>query len=114
MRAPTGQFRLPVVGLSPMTTAMADILTPAYERPGLLSRAVKAFIIWLFRVTGWRAAGRLPEGGKFILAGANHCLHADAIGFLLILAAEAKLGIQSCGLSGCHSCNTGITTGGGS
>lgn len=66
---------------------MADILTPAQDRPGLLSRAVKSFIVWLFRATGWRAAGTLPEGRKFILAGANHTSNWDFVVFLGVVNA---------------------------
>ena len=61
---------------------MAHDLTFAEARPGPMSRAVKAFIIWLFRITGWRAAGQLPEGGKFVLAGASHTSNWDFIVFI--------------------------------
>ncbi|MBB3764731.1 lysophospholipid acyltransferase family protein [Sphingomicrobium lutaoense] len=62
---------------------MGDIPTlDATHRPGLLSRLARAAVVGLFRLTGWRAAGTLPPGGKYVLAGASHTSNWDFVVFL--------------------------------
>lgn len=67
---------------------MAEIVTQADDsRPGLLSRIAKAAIVALFKMSGWRAAGRLPPGGKYVLAGASHTSNWDFVVFLGVVEA---------------------------
>lgn len=54
-------------------------------RPTLLSRAVKALLLWLYRWKGWQIEGAAPRAPKAMLLGAPHTTNWDFVFFLGII-----------------------------
>jgi 1-acyl-sn-glycerol-3-phosphate acyltransferase len=54
-------------------------------RPTLLSRAVKALLLWLYRWKGWQIEGTAPRAPKAMLLGAPHTTNWDFVFFLGII-----------------------------
>jgi len=67
------------------------------ERPPETSAALAALSRALFRLTGWRAEGCLPNLPKFIVVSAPHTSNWD--GIILVLAAETRVRPQNGGLA---------------
>lgn len=54
-------------------------------QPTLLSRAVKAVLLWLYRWKGWEIEGNPPRTPKAMLLGAPHTTNWDFVFFLGII-----------------------------
>ena len=50
--------------------------------PTLASRAVRTFILGLFRLRGWKLEGAKPDAKRFIIIGAPHTSNWDFVSFL--------------------------------
>lgn len=48
----------------------------------MASRAVRGFILWLFRLRGWQMEGGKPAADKFVIIGAPHTSNWDFVFFL--------------------------------
>ncbi|MEY4869396.1 MAG: hypothetical protein RIS11_590 [Pseudomonadota bacterium] len=59
--------------------------------PSLISRAVKALLMWFFRRQGWTVQGVVPEPRRFVIIAAPHTSNWD---FLYYLGLTQTLGIQ--------------------
>ncbi len=64
--------------------------TPGY-RPTLLSRALRALLLWLHHREGWRASGAIPADRRGIIIGAPHTSNWDFVNFLGV---TSDLGIR--------------------
>jgi 1-acyl-sn-glycerol-3-phosphate acyltransferase len=60
------------------------------RRPSLLSRAVRAAMMWFYRRQGWVAHGKVPEPRRFIIIAAPHTSNWD---FLYFIGLTQTLGI---------------------
>lgn len=58
--------------------------------PTLASRLVRSFILWLFRLRGWKLEGAKPDASRFIIIGAPHTSNWD---FVFFLGASHHFGI---------------------
>ncbi len=54
----------------------------AVRRTSLLSRLVRAVVLWLYRRKGWRLEGAAPPGPKSVLLGVPHTSNWDFVFFL--------------------------------
>jgi 1-acyl-sn-glycerol-3-phosphate acyltransferase len=61
------------------------------RKPSLLSRAVRALIMWLYHRYGWTAKGEVPEPRRFVLVAAPHTSNWD---FVYFIGLTQTLGIQ--------------------
>jgi len=52
------------------------------EAPSLLSRAVRVFLLWLFRLRGWTVVGERPKARRFVIVGAPHTSNWDFVFFV--------------------------------
>lgn len=52
------------------------------RKPSLLSRAVRAIIMWLYRRHGWKAEGVVPEPRRFVIIAAPHTSNWDFVYFI--------------------------------
>ncbi len=50
--------------------------------PSLASRVVRSFILWLFRLRGWRLEGGKPDAKRYVIIGAPHTSNWDFVFFL--------------------------------
>jgi 1-acyl-sn-glycerol-3-phosphate acyltransferase len=60
------------------------------RKPSLLSRAVRALLLWLYRRHGWTATGDIPEPRRFIIIAAPHTSNWD---FVYYIGLTQSLGI---------------------
>jgi 1-acyl-sn-glycerol-3-phosphate acyltransferase len=60
------------------------------RKPSLLSRAVRAIIMWLYRRHGWKAEGVIPEPRRFVIIAAPHTSNWD---FVYYIGVTQTLGI---------------------
>jgi 1-acyl-sn-glycerol-3-phosphate acyltransferase len=60
------------------------------RKPSLLSRAVRALIMWLYRRGGWVATGEVPNPRKFVIIAAPHTSNWD---FVYYIGLTQTLGI---------------------
>ncbi len=58
--------------------------------PSLASRLVRGFILWLFRMRGYRLEGSKPDASHFVIIGAPHTSNWD---FVFFLGATSHFGI---------------------
>jgi 1-acyl-sn-glycerol-3-phosphate acyltransferase len=61
------------------------------RKPSLLSRAVRALIMWLYRRYGWTAKGEIPHPRKFVIIAAPHTSNWD---FVYYIGLTQTLGIM--------------------
>lgn len=61
------------------------------RKPSLLSRGVRALLMWFYRRQGWTAVGEIPEPRRFIIIAAPHTSNWD---FLYYIGLTQTLGIQ--------------------
>jgi 1-acyl-sn-glycerol-3-phosphate acyltransferase len=61
------------------------------RKPSLLSRAVRALIMWLYRRYGWTAKGEIPEPRRFVIIAAPHTSNWD---FVYYIGLTQTLGIM--------------------
>ena len=61
------------------------------QAPGLVARAVRRFLLLLYRMRGWKATGAVPEPRRFILIAAPHTSNWDFVNFLGL---TADLGVR--------------------
>lgn len=61
------------------------------ERTSLSSRVVRALLLWLYRLKGWKLAGQAPLAKRFVIIGAPHTSNWD---FIFFLGATHELGIE--------------------
>ncbi len=52
------------------------------RKPSLLSRALRAVIMWLYTRHGWKAHGEVPEPRRFVLIAAPHTSNWDFVYFI--------------------------------
>jgi 1-acyl-sn-glycerol-3-phosphate acyltransferase len=52
------------------------------RKPSLISRAVRAVIMWLYRRDGWAAIGEIPEPRRFVIIAAPHTSNWDFVYFI--------------------------------
>lgn len=52
------------------------------RKPSLFSRAVRAFVMWLYHKQGWTASGVVPEPRRFIIIAAPHTSNWDFLNFI--------------------------------
>jgi 1-acyl-sn-glycerol-3-phosphate acyltransferase len=60
------------------------------RKPSLLSRAVRALLMWFYRRQGWTAVGTIPEPRRFIIIAAPHTSNWD---FVYYIGLTQTLGI---------------------
>jgi 1-acyl-sn-glycerol-3-phosphate acyltransferase len=61
------------------------------RKPSLLSRAVRAVIMWLYRRYDWTATGEIPEPRRFVIIAAPHTSNWD---FVYYIGLTQTLGIM--------------------
>ncbi len=59
--------------------------------PSLLSRAVKGFVLWLYRGRGWKLEGQAPSSGRCVILGAPHTSNWD---FVFFIGATHAFGLE--------------------
>jgi 1-acyl-sn-glycerol-3-phosphate acyltransferase len=47
------------------------------RKPSLMSRVLRAFIMWLYKRHGWKAVGEVPEPRRFVIIAAPHTSNWD-------------------------------------
>lgn len=52
------------------------------RKPSLLSRAVRAALMWLYRRQGWIAEGTIPEPRRFVIIAAPHTSNWDFVNYI--------------------------------
>ncbi|MBK6706816.1 MAG: lysophospholipid acyltransferase family protein [Sphingomonadales bacterium] len=62
------------------------------RKPSLLSRAIRALLMWFYRRQGWTAFGEIPEPRRFIIIAAPHTSNWD---FIYYIGLTQTLGIQT-------------------
>lgn len=60
------------------------------RKPSLMSRAVRALLMWFYRRQGWTAFGEVPEPRRFIIIAAPHTSNWD---FVYYIGLTQSLGI---------------------
>lgn len=62
------------------------------DLPGPVARAVRGFLLLMYRMRGWKAVGVVPEPRRFIIIAAPHTSNWDFVNFLGL---TADLGIRA-------------------
>lgn len=52
------------------------------RRPSILSRALRAALMWFYRTQGWTVVGEIPEPRRFIIIAAPHTSNWDFIYYI--------------------------------
>ena len=52
------------------------------QKPSLLSRAVRGFLLWLYRSRGWKLEGLAPASPRCVIIGAPHTSNWDFVFFV--------------------------------
>jgi 1-acyl-sn-glycerol-3-phosphate acyltransferase len=52
------------------------------RKPSLLSRALRALLMWFYHRQGWKAVGEIPEPRRFIIIAAPHTSNWDFVYYL--------------------------------
>jgi 1-acyl-sn-glycerol-3-phosphate acyltransferase len=61
------------------------------RKPSILSRLIRAFLMWLYRRQGWKAEGVIPHPRKFVIIAAPHTSNWD---FVYYIGLTQTLGIM--------------------
>jgi 1-acyl-sn-glycerol-3-phosphate acyltransferase len=75
------------------TTGLEKLHRMALEtrKPSILSRLIRAFLMWLYRRQGWKAEGVIPHPRKFVIIAAPHTSNWD---FVYYIGLTQTLGIM--------------------
>jgi 1-acyl-sn-glycerol-3-phosphate acyltransferase len=60
-------------------------------KPSLLSRVVRALVLWLYRTKGWKLEGQAPVSPRCVIIGAPHTSNWD---FVFFLGATHAFGLE--------------------